>query len=78
VTDTILSRSAANTLTMGTGDTLEATSGLKIDVVASASLPAAGAGQNGRILIEDAGAGNRNFIIYAGGERFRIDGGANV
>lgn len=45
-------------------------------VIATASLPAAGAGENGRIVIEDAGAGDRNLIIYAGGERFRIDGGA--
>ena len=44
--------------------------------VATASLPAAGAGMNGTILIEDAGAGDRNIIIYAEGERFRIDGGA--
>lgn len=47
-------------------------------VVATASLPAAGAAMDGTVIIEDAGAGNRNLIIYAGGERFRIDGGANV
>lgn len=40
------------------------------------SLPAAAAGQNGRIIIEDNGAGDRNLVVYAGGERFRIDGGA--
>jgi hypothetical protein len=45
-------------------------------VVATASLPAAAAAQNGRIIIEDAGAGDRNLIVYAGGQRFRIDGGA--
>jgi hypothetical protein len=27
-------------------------------------------------VIEDAGAGDRNLIVYAGGQRFRIDGGA--
>jgi hypothetical protein len=48
----------------------------KISVVATASLPAAGATEDGRILIEDAGAGDRNVVIYAGGQRFRIDGGA--
>jgi len=49
--------------------------GAKIDIVATGSLPAAGAGQDGRVLIEDAGAGDRNLVIYAGGQRFRIDGG---
>jgi hypothetical protein len=52
------------------------TTRLHIDVVPTASLPAPGASQDGRILIEDAGAGDRNLIIYAGGQRFRIDGGA--
>lgn len=51
------------------------TGSTKISVVATGSLPAAGAGQDGRILIEDNGAGDRNIVIYAGGERFRIDGG---
>jgi hypothetical protein len=50
----------------------------RADVVATASLPAAAAAEDGRILIEDGGAGDRNLIIYAGGQRFRIDGGANV
>lgn len=45
-------------------------------VVATASLPAAAAAMNGTVLIEDVGAGDRNLIVYAGGERFRIDGGA--
>ena len=49
-----------------------------VDVMATASLPAAGSAQNGRVIIEDAAVGDRNLIIYAGGERFRIDGGANV
>jgi hypothetical protein len=50
--------------------------GLKVDVVATGSLPAAGASMDGRVLIENVGAGDRNLIIYAGGERFRLDGGA--
>lgn len=48
----------------------------KAEVIATASLPAAGAVQDGRIVIEDVAAGDRNLIIYAGGQRFRIDGGA--
>lgn len=49
---------------------------IKTDIVATASLPVAAASQDGRYIIEDAGAGDRNLIIYAGGQRFRIDGGA--
>lgn len=49
---------------------------LKTDVVATGSLPTGAAAQDGRILVEDAGAGDRNLVIYAGGQRFRIDGGA--
>ena len=52
--------------------------GVDTPVVATANLPAAATAMNGQILIEDGGAGDRNLIIYAGGERFRIDGGANV
>ena len=47
-----------------------------IPVIATASLPAAAAALNGTIIIEDNGAGDRNIIVYAGGQRFRIDGGA--
>ncbi|NKE69904.1 hypothetical protein [Candidatus Manganitrophus noduliformans] len=49
---------------------------LHIPVVATGSLPAAGAAEDGSVLIEDAGAGDRNIIFYAGGQRFRIDGGS--
>jgi hypothetical protein len=45
-------------------------------IVATASLPAAGAAQDGKMIIENAGAGDRNLILYAGGQRFRIDGGS--
>ena len=48
----------------------------QFQVLATGSLPAAGSGQNGLVVIEDAGAGDRNLVIYAGGQRFRIDGGA--
>jgi hypothetical protein len=51
--------------------------GRQVTVIATADLPAAGASMNGRIVVEDAGAGDRNIIVYAGGQRFRIDGGAN-
>jgi len=45
-------------------------------VVATGSLPAAGAVKDGTFIIEDVAAGDRNLILYAGGQRFRIDGGA--
>lgn len=50
----------------------------KIPIVATSDLPAASTAMNGTILIEDNGTGNRNIIIYAGSQRFRIDGGANI
>jgi len=42
-------------------------------VVATASLPAAGAGMNGAAIIEDTGATN-NLILYAAGRRARVVG----
>lgn len=51
-------------------------SGIKVPVYATASLPVASAANDGLVVIEDAAAGDRNLIIYAGGQRFRIDGGA--
>jgi hypothetical protein len=71
--DTNLYRSAADTLK--TDDRFIAVGGVDTRVVLTASLPAAGASMDGHVLIEDAGAGDRNLIIYAGGQRFRIDGG---
>lgn len=50
----------------------------KVAVVATADLPAAAAAQDGKLVIEDGGAGNRNLVLYGGGERFRVDGGPNV
>jgi hypothetical protein len=47
-----------------------------LNVVPTANLPAAAAAQNGRVLVEDGGNNNRNLVLYAGGQRFRIDGGA--
>jgi hypothetical protein len=47
----------------------------KTHVVATGSLPAANALWDGYMILEDAGAGDRNLIIYAGAQRFRIDGG---
>lgn len=49
---------------------------VSVGVVATASLPAAAAAMSGTVIIEDAGAGDRNLIIYGSTERFRIDGGA--
>jgi hypothetical protein len=51
---------------------------LRAPVIATGSLPAAGAGEDGRVIIEDVAAGDRNIIIYAGAQRFRIDGGAAI
>jgi hypothetical protein len=48
----------------------------QFEVVATASLPAAGATEDGRILIEDGGAGVKNLVLYAGGQRFRAGAGA--
>lgn len=47
----------------------------QVDVVATASLPAAATSNDGRVLIENAGAGNQNLIIYSQAGRYRIDGG---
>src|SRR3990167_5957892 len=47
---------------------------LKVDVIATASLPAAAAAQDGRILIESAAASTENLIVYANGRRWRITG----
>jgi hypothetical protein len=56
------------------GDAIAAALGTR--VVATASLPAASADMDGTMIIEDNGAGDRNLILYGGGQRFRIDGGA--
>jgi hypothetical protein len=47
-----------------------------LQVVTTANLPAANASRDGATLIEQAGANDHNIIIYAGGNRYRIDGGA--
>lgn len=69
-------RSAYNSGTLESGSTMFGVFG--IPIVARASLPAAGASQDNLIIIDDNGAGDRNLMLYAGGERFRIDGGATV
>lgn len=43
--------------------------------ITTASLPAAGAAMDGRIVLEDGGAGDGNLIIYVAGQRYRINGG---
>ena len=65
-----------DTLRNGVTGLLLNASALRSAVTATANLPAAAAFQDGKIIIEDAGSGDRNLIIYAGGQRFRIDGGA--
>ena len=83
-TDTVILE-AAGTVKIG-GSLYPTTTGITLgsstnqwrvytQVIATASLPAADASMNGALIIEDAGAGDRNLIIYAGGQRFRIDGG---
>ena len=47
----------------------------RIPIIATRSLPDASPSMDGTVIIEDAGPGNRNMIIYAGGQRFRIQGG---
>jgi len=69
-------RSFANLGTVEAGGTLFGNAGHPI--VARASLPAAGASQDGLLIVDDNGAGDRNLMLYAGGERFRIDGGSAV
>lgn len=79
----------ANQLVLATGDSLvpETTGGLLgnstyqwqvyTKVVATASLPTAASSMDGTLIIEDGGPGDRNLVIYAGGQRFRIDGGSS-
>ncbi len=89
-TDIKLSRGAPGVLQLGTGQSLRPTdaTGQKLgdsthqwqvytEVIATASLPAAASAMDGTVLIEDAGTGDRNLILYAGAQRFRVDGGAN-
>lgn len=44
--------------------------------VVTSSIPAAGPEMDGRLIVEKVGTRNkRNVIVYAGGQRFRLDGG---
>jgi hypothetical protein len=45
-------------------------------VVLTTNLPAASALLDGLVLVENAGGSNRNIVFYAGGNRYRISGGA--
>lgn len=47
----------------------------QVDVILSSNLPAAATSNDGRILIESAGFGDQNLIIYSQGGRYRLDGG---
>ena len=68
---------AATTPVSGYGDTA-IYQHLAGPVVATASLPAAATDMDGRIVIEFAGAGDVNLVLYYNGQRFRIDGGSPV
>lgn len=46
-----------------------------VEVLATSELPPPGASQAGKLVIEDAGAGDGNLVFYTNSERFRIDGG---
>lgn len=46
-------------------------------ILTTVQLPPGGVNQNGRIVIEDAGPGDVNLIVYAQNVRFRIDGGTS-
>jgi hypothetical protein len=48
--------------------------GFKVPIVLTANLPAPGPAQDGKLFIEDSGTGDRNIVLYAGGQRFRVDG----
>lgn len=69
-------RSAYNSGILESGSTMFGVYG--IPIVARASLPAAGAAQDGLIIMDDNGTDDVNLMLYARGERFRIDGGADV
>lgn len=43
----------------------------RVEIVTTASLPTAGAAEDGRIMIEDCGTNCANIVIYKGGQRFR-------
>lgn len=79
--ETTAARLTAGSFVPGTsGDALGSSSAqwrVFTQVIATASLPAAAASMDGALVIEDAGSGDRNLIVYAGGQRFRIDGGTN-
>ena len=47
---------------------------LGAEVINTSSLPAAGAANDGRIVIENAGGAVRNLIIYSSGVRTRYTG----
>lgn len=51
---------------------------LFIPVVPRASLPSAASAADNLVAIDDNGSGDRNLMVYAKGQRFRIDGGADV
>jgi len=51
---------------------------LFLPIIPRASLPSGAATPDNLVAIDDNGSGDRNAMIYAKGQRFRIDGGSNV
>lgn len=47
-----------------------------LPVFLTANLPNAASVEDGSVVVEDGGAGNVNLVVYARGEKYRIDGGA--
>jgi hypothetical protein len=46
----------------------------RLPLVAAGNLPRAGADQDGTVLIENGGRGDRSLVYYSGGQRFRVGG----
>ncbi len=51
---------------------------LFLPIIPRASLPSGAATSDNLVAIDDNGSGDRNAMVYAKGQRFRIDGGSNV
>ncbi len=51
---------------------------LGIKTIDTAQLPAASADMNNALVFENAAVGDRNAILYANSQRFRVDGGSAI
>ena len=50
---------------------------LQNTTVPTASLPPTGIQNSGRIVIQDAGSGNFNLVVYVGDKKYTFTGTAN-